>query len=98
MGLFDTVRIEYLVDGKDYSDIDFQTKSLNNSLGYYLINKEGEMFERFVIYGEEWYGRYEYHGIITVSGWDLHLIKTINELEICFNRGKLESIKEIQRC
>ena len=44
MGLFDNLSCEYLVEGKNRIDKDFQTKSLNNSLDHYRIDKNGDLF------------------------------------------------------
>jgi hypothetical protein len=41
MGMFDTIKVERKIDGKSYKDIDFQTKSLNNMLDYYIIDRFG---------------------------------------------------------
>lgn len=44
MGLFDSVKLELKFNGRNYQDVDFQTKSLDNSLSYYLIDKDGKLF------------------------------------------------------
>lgn len=43
MGMFDTVRCLYKIDGKDYKDVDFQTKSLDNYLNWFSIEEDGSL-------------------------------------------------------
>lgn len=43
MGMFDTIRCEYLLPDPEHNALDFQTKSLDSCLNVYTITRDGRL-------------------------------------------------------
>lgn len=53
MGMFDTIRCDYPLPLPEYQNETFQTKSLDNCLGNYIITDDGRLLENVSRWGED---------------------------------------------
>lgn len=100
MGLYNTIIMEYPINGEDWSGKKFQTKGLINDLSIFKITKEGELFNLFS--NEEWdyenkefWGKYEFHGEFTVLHVDPSS-KRYSRFILLFIKGKLKNVIKME--
>jgi len=96
MGLYNTIIMEYLINGEDWSGKPFQTKGLINDFSFFKITKEGELFNLFSDdETEEFWGKYEFHGEFTILHVDPSSRK-YSRFILLFIKGKLKNIIKME--
>lgn len=92
MGIFDTVKCEYLLPNPLHQDIEFQTKDLECFLGHYTITASGRLIRHPSSYdrGPDRDVEWPIHGDIRIYASDPEKERGLVEYRIRFTHGRVE--------
>ena len=96
MGLFDTIKCEAPLPaelstgelkGHDWIKEEFQTKSLQQALGYFVIKKDKELYEERTA-----------NGLLPLNFWDLDSVDDTNSVSMpCYYHGVIDFYANIYK-